>query len=88
MRGRLERRAYESRLSAQGRADRRDAVRVADRSSLGEGPAERKAEHEMALSIERELRDRGVRTISHDEIFIERSKGFPFASRPRDVTFP
>ncbi len=33
----------------------------------------------MALSIERELRDRGVRTISHDEIFIERSKGFPFA---------
>ena len=60
-------------LAAEKREVQKQAKLSAAIEREREAAAERKAEREMnadmAFHIERELRDRGVRTISHDEIF-------------------
>ena len=60
-------------LAAEKREAQKQAKLRAAIEREREAAAERKAEREMnagmAFSIERELRDRGVRTVSHDDIF-------------------
>ena len=54
---------------AQKQAKLRAAAIEREREAAAERKAEREMDAHMAFAIERELRDRGVRTISHDEIF-------------------
>jgi hypothetical protein len=54
-------------IEAQKQAKLRAAKR--EREAAAQRKAEREMNADMAFSIERELRDRGVRNISHDDIF-------------------
>jgi hypothetical protein len=53
---------------AQKQAKLRAAIER-EREAAAEQKAEREMNADMAFAIERELRDRGVRTLSHDDIF-------------------